>query len=397
MFSTLKEALKEIEARNQKTTKDKFKEILKNENIDYSMLKVIHITGTNGKGSTLNYVQAILKQLGYKVGTFSSPYIIKHNDRICINGEMINDNIFLTLINDCYPIIKKYNLSMFESDILIMLVYFIKEKVDYAVIEVGIGGLEDKTNIIDGEITVITSIGYDHLKQLGPTLKDIARHKAGIIKNNCQVVLPRMSESILNIFLKEAKNKQANVHLVDIPKIKSHPYKFSFKNYQNLMLENVGSYQVNNFLLALQTCLLINSNIDREIIDKVLSETFWVGRFEKINNIILDGAHNIDGISSLIETLKLMKIKKVGIIFSALNDKDYFEMLNLMLKESYYITVCGFEDKRVIDFEATASLNNINYFKDFNKAYETYLTKDFEIIVVTGSLHFISYVRGILV
>ena len=395
MFQDLRKALDTIEARNHKKSLEEFKAILDKEQIDYQRLPVIHITGTNGKGSTLNYCRALLSELGYTVGTFSSPYMIKHNDRICINGDMIDDDSFLKLINQCYPIIEAYDLSMFESDVVMMLVYFKQMKVDYAVIEVGIGGRNDKTNIVNGMINVITSIGYDHLKTLGPSLKDVALHKAGIIKEESHVVVSSLlQKELLHVIEEVVNQKHANIHIVEVPTtMNTYPYQFDADRYKNLTLQNVGSYQVNNFLLALQACLLIEPMIKREIIEKVMRTTFWPGRFEKIEDIYIDGAHNIDGVNALIQTIDSMQMEKVGIIFSALSDKDYHKMIELLLQMKYEVIVCPFEDSRALDRQDLEELNDVTCKNSFIEAYQWAKQQNYDLLVATGSLHFISNVR----
>lgn len=393
MFTDLTLALENIESRTNKKTKEEFQAILDKEDIDYSSLKVIHFTGTNGKGSTLNYTRAFLMELGYTVGSFTSPYMIKHNDRICINGNMIEDAAFLSLINQCYPIITTYDLSMFEADVLMMLVYFKQQQVDYVLVEVGIGGLTDKTNVMNGMINVITSIGHDHLKTLGPSLKDVARHKAGIIKDGSQVVVPRLEDSLLQVVQDVAVSKYATLHIVEIPKVTSYPYQFDFAEYVGITLENVGSYQVNNFLLALQTSLLLNEEITQEMVERVASSTYCIGRFERIGDIYIDGAHNIDGIRALIETLRSMNKKDVGIIFSALKDKEYQKMVTLLLEEGYCVYVCSFEDARALNDTDIHMIHGVVYKNDISEAYRDMQRVGYDMIVITGSLHFISDVR----
>jgi len=395
MFQDLRKALDTIEARNHKKSLEEFKAILDKEQIDYQSLPVIHITGTNGKGSTLNYCRALLSELGYTVGTFSSPYMIKHNDRICINGDMIDDDSFLKLINQCYPIIEAYDLSMFESDVVMMLVYFKQMKVDYAVIEVGIGGRNDKTNIVNGRINVITSIGYDHLKTLGPSLEDVALHKAGIIKDGSHVVVSSLlQKELLHVIEEVVNQKHANIHIVEVPAtMNTYPYQFDAARYKDLTLQNAGSYQVNNFLLALQACLLIEPTIKREIIEKVMRTTFWPGRFEKIEDIYIDGAHNIDGVKALIQTIESMQIEKVGIIFSALSDKDYHKMIELLLQMKYEVIVCPFEDSRALDRQDLEELNDVTCKNSFIEACQWAKQQNYDLLVATGSLHFISNVR----
>lgn len=184
MFRDIESALKYIESRRVKRSLKQFKETIEKYGFNVHQKNMVHIAGTNGKGSTTNFIKNILIEHGYRVGTFTSPYLICHNDRICINGKMIDDEKLLEIINSLLEMIDNEQLSMFEIDTLIMLCYFNEVDLDFRIIETGIGGLNDKTNVIDSVCCAITNIGYDHQFMLGDTLEQIAYHKAGIIKEN---------------------------------------------------------------------------------------------------------------------------------------------------------------------------------------------------------------------
>ena len=174
MFDNIKEAVDYIESKRVKRSFEQFQEIVNKYHFNLHQKNMIHVAGTNGKGSTTNFIKEILMKHGYTVGTFTSPYMLVHNDRICINGEMISDSKLLEIINGLINIIEVEKLSMFEIDVLIMLRYFNECDLDYRIIETGIGGLNDKTNVIDSICSVITNIGYDHQFMLGDTLEEIA-------------------------------------------------------------------------------------------------------------------------------------------------------------------------------------------------------------------------------
>ena len=202
MFKTIKEALSFIESQRVKRSFEDFQKIVDRYHFNVNLKNVIHVAGTNGKGSTVTFIKDLLMTQGYHVGTFTSPYIIKHNERIAVDGKPISDLDLLRLINQLYPIIEKEHLSMFEIDTLIMLSYFNELDLDYHVIECGIGGLNDKTNVIQSKIAVITNIGYDHQFMLGNTLLDIACHKAGIIKERVPLFTTEKNQEILTYFQK---------------------------------------------------------------------------------------------------------------------------------------------------------------------------------------------------
>ena len=380
MFNDIKSALVYIESKRTKRTLEQFKETIKKYGFNIYQKNIIHIAGTNGKGSTTNFIKDIMVEHGYRVGTFTSPYLICHNDRICINGEMISDERLLMIINSLVEIIESEQLSMFEIDILIMLRYFDEEELDYRIIETGIGGLNDKTNVIDSVCSVITNIGYDHQFMLGDTLAQIAHHKAGIIKPEQTCFTSEINNDLIDIFKAAAEIKNSQVVSVEIDCDYRYPYHFSCLGY-DYQLSNCGSYQVANATLAINVCDYL-IELDHSLVQRALDGFSWPGRFEKFGKIYLDGAHNIDGIKALIKTLHDQQIKKALVIFSALGDKD-IEQMEALLSE-YPLIQATFADERLqlegIDFKE-AIKNNIDLYDH---------------LIITGSLHFISTVRKYL-
>jgi len=376
MFDNVVDAVTYIEAKRTKRTFLDFKRLIKKYNFKTNLKNVIHIAGTNGKGSTTVLMRDLLMKHGYKVGTFTSPYIINHNERISVNGQSISDQKLLQIINDLYEMIEKENLSMFEIDVCIMLTYFNELDLDYHIIECGIGGLTDKTNVIDSQVAVITNIGYDHQFMLGNTLLEIAKHKAGIIKAHKVLFTTENDQEILTLFKNTCQSKNSDLYVIDVPVQESYPYHIVFKNHEYILKQ--ASYQVNNLMLALYVIdYMIDLNVD--VIQDVIDDFFWPCRFEKAGDIYLDGAHNINGIQALLKTLNEQQIDDVGIVFSALNDKDVTEMLELL--NDYDIILASFDDDR-------SCQNNIN----FQDAI-TLMKEKHENVVVTGSLHFVSAVR----
>lgn len=369
MFKTIEEALQYIESKRVKRTLQQFQETIQKYHFNTNLKNVIHIAGTNGKGSTVNYLKDILVGHGYRVGTFTSPYMIVHNDRICINGQPISNADLLASINDLYPIIEQEQVSMFEIDILLMLQYFNKQALDYHIIETGIGGRNDKTNIFNSKISAITNIGYDHQFMLGDTLLEIAAHKAGIIKEKQIFLTTETKEEVLSLFKDTCKSKNTTM-----------------KQVKPLMIESMlskASYQKYNVALALaiaKECICLEASI----VKQAIHDSMWPGRFEQFGNIYLDGAHNIDGIKALVQTIKDNEFQNVGIIFSALQDKDIDEMLAIL--KDYPVIEASFDDER------SSFSNDVDFTVALQEARQQYST-----IVVTGSLHFISTVRKYLI
>lgn len=379
MFNKIDEAISFIESQRVKRSFNDFKDILIRYNIKTDLKNVIHVTGTNGKGSTVTFMKGLLLKKGYHVGTFTSPYIIKHNERIAVDGKMISDDDLLRLINQLYPIIVKEKLSMFEIDTLIMLVYFNELSLDYHIIECGIGGLYDKTNVVKAKYALITNIGYDHQFMLGNELKEIASHKVGIVKEGSTLFTTENNEELLAYFKDYCTKLDSKLEVVKVSKQSNYPYHLEYNNETYCL--SLPAYQVNNLALALNT---IGSFIDftKDEIEEVIDNFYWPCRFEYINGYYLDGAHNIDGIKALVKTIKERKLQDVGIVFSALGDKNIKEMLDLLC--DFDVCIAGFEDDRSVKADY-----------NYQEAIEL-MSHKHQNIIITGSLHFVSTVRKYL-
>lgn len=392
MFNTAHEAIEYIEKQIHKSSLSAYQKILKQHHISTNGLKFIHVTGTNGKGSTVNYLRSLLNQAGYKVGTFTSPYLVSYHDRICIDQIPISDEALLEIMNEHYDWIVHEQLSKFEIDVLIMLIYFEHQHVDYAIVEVGIGGRYDKTNVIDSCLSLISNIGHDHIPSLGNTLEDIAYQKAGIIKENTAVITTVTQPSCLEVIKKEATLKQAQVIECHPPIVTGYPIMFEYRGIQ-LRMDQAALYQVSNACLAIEALFYLNVKLTDQQIENAINETSWPGRFEKIEyhgrSIYIDGAHNIDGIHALQKTIDAFKQKDIIIIFSALRDKDYEKMI-AELEKHYTVFLTVFLDERKVSLDDLKVYTHV--FSSFEEALTEALLTD-QMIVVTGSLHFISDVR----
>ena len=398
MFENVQYAIAYIESRRNKRSIDEFRETLNKCRIPMKQKNMIHIAGTNGKGSTVNYLRSILNAHGYKVGTFTSPYLICHNDRIRVDDVPISDEDLLYYINKYYDVIEEDGLSMFEIDVLIMLAYFETLDLDYRIIETGIGGLHDKTNVIDPIISVITNIGMDHQKQLGESIYDIINEKMGIIKPHQMFITSETKGTILARLQEQCDAQGAMMYVVPEYQVSRYPFHFRYRDMA-FTLENQGIYQVTNARLALTIASKL-IHLDSTLTTPAIENASWKGRYETLpyheRSVEIDGAHNVPGIKALIQTLRVKNEKDISIIFSCLTDKDITPMLDMMLKEGYTVYLTTFNDERAIDLSNVESRPGLIIVDSFMEALKAAYVKKTH-IVITGSLHFISRVRKYLI
>lgn len=395
MYKDVHSAAESLMRRRTKKDIKHFKEILDQLAIPYDKVPCIHVTGTNGKGSTIHYMQRILTSAGYRVGTFTSPYIICHQDRFAINGQMISDADFLYLVNTYDRYFEHYQLSMFEADVLLAFVYFAWQKVDVALIEVGIGGRHDKTNVITPLASVITNIGADHLAQIGPTLTDVAYEKAGIIKYGRPVLIGQMAPEIEAVIAREAALQQAPLTIVRVPPYP--PTAFEYAGMTDLCLGEVAHYQVQNACLAIAALQTVFPDVSEADIRSGLMPAFWPGRFEHFclfgKDVYLDGAHNPSAMEALLAVVESIREKRhVTVFFAALRDKDYQQMAKMIRQKGYTLQLCRFTDERALSIADFAACPADGYVKGIEEAIQM-IEKLEGIVIVCGSLHFISQFR----
>lgn len=333
-------------------------------------LKFIHIAGTNGKGAVTEMISNILLNSGYKVGKFMSPHLIRYNERTQINNKEITNKEMEEIIIKLDPLVKEYNskgkgnVTLFELETTMAILYFANKKCDIVVLEVGLGGLYDCTNIVYPIVSIITSIGYDHMKFLGNTLEEIAFQKAGIIKQNSKTIFMSQSESVDNVIIERCKEENNKLFLVNKEEIKNYSYtveyqKFDYKEFKNIEIKLKGISQIYNACIALETANVLKEkyNIKEDIVRKSLKNVIHRGRFEKINNnptIIYEGAHNEPAIKNFINSVDMYyKNNKKVYIISILKSKDYKTILKLLVKndENIYIFTCGNDKDRYNDAE----------------------------------------------
>ena len=371
---------------------------------------IIHVTGTNGKGSTIAFMRELFVAHGKKVGTFTSPHIISINDRICINGQPIADEDFIRTANQVKEMEKTLlethdQLSFFELLTLIALLYFKEQDVDLVLLEVGIGGLLDTTNVVTGEIAVITSIGLDHQETLGDSLEEIAEQKAGIFKAGKKAVIAKFAPEAELVCQNTARELGVDFYQAGQDfTLKAGNFSSSLASFSRLEIGLEGTYQQENAALALQTFLLFMTSreegVEEELVRQALKETYWAGRLERIHpQIYLDGAHNLPALTRLVEFIqgKIQQGYQVRILFGALKRKDYQGMLGYLSEQlpQVELKVTGFDYQGSLDEKDVAGYDLISFYGDFIREFEE-KANDQDLLFVTGSLYFISEVRASL-
>jgi dihydrofolate synthase / folylpolyglutamate synthase len=322
--------------------------------------KSIHIAGTNGKGSTSHMLAAILQTAGYKTGLYTSPHLKDFRERIKINGEIVSEKFVIEFTEKIKSLINEIEPSFFEITVAMAFEYFAQQKIDIAVVETGLGGRLDSTNIIVPELSVITSIGWDHMNLLGDSLEKIAFEKAGIIKYGVPVVIGEMSPETLSILEQSATEKNAPV---SIASKKRQAIDWSWENHELVVeitgqlhsdhkkyrLDLPGIYQTKNLLTVLEICSQLQQKgwmIDDKMIHRGLKQTKKLtglyGRWEVIHTsptVVLEVAHNIDGMQQLVQQIEVTKHNELHIVLGMVKDKDIERILTILPKmATYYFT-----------------------------------------------------------
>ena len=350
--------------------------------------KFIHVSGTNGKGSICEMLAKVLDNTEYKVGKFISPHLVRFNDGIWINDREITDEEVEEIMIPLSEVITEYNkthkvpVKWFEAITSLAIIYFAKQKCDLAILEVGLGGLNDCTNIVDGEIAVIGNIGYDHVDILGNDILEIARQKAGIIKKNSETVIFRQ-EQIMKVIEEECKNKKSNLYVIESKDITNYSYqgdlqKFDYKDYKNIEINLKGRCQTYNASQVLEVIDILKGNgfkISNEAIYNGLKTVIHRARLEVLSKnplVIFDGGHNENAIKNLEENIKeyYQDNKRVYIV-SILNTKDYKTIIKNICqdKNAIFFFTSGNSKKRYVSKErlykeAKKYLNDVNMYKE---------------------------------
>ena len=327
--------------------------------------KSIHIAGTNGKGSTSHLLAAIMQTAGYKTGLYTSPHLKDFRERIKVDGVMCDKDFVVNFIDKMKPLIEEINPSFFELTVAMAFEYFALQKIDIAIIETGLGGRLDSTNIIQPELSIITNIGLDHTNLLGDTLEKIAYEKAGIIKPNTPVVIGEYLPQTKNVFIDKANTEKASIHFAqENYTVKNHSFNHHQLNVvvskngddieENYTLDLTGIYQIKNMVTVLESCHQLKKQgweIDNDIIKKAVAETKQItglyGRWQCINElptIILDVGHNVDGIKQIVQQLQETSYTNLHIIIGMVKDKDVDAVLQLLPQNAtYYFTKAQIE------------------------------------------------------
>lgn len=388
-------------------------------------LKLIHIAGTNGKGSTTSMITEILMGEGYKVGMYTSPFIEEFEERIQINRNNIPKESLAILMDEIKVAVDKvieagYNHpTEFEIITVLMLLYFKKENIDFGVIEVGLGGTLDSTNVIKPIIQVITSISFDHTNLLGNTLEKIAKEKAGIIKRGIPTVIYPQQEEVLKVIKNKCFEMDSELYIANNENLKfknivnlDKPYQLlKYNNEIDILLPLLGEHQIINLSVAMQAIEVLNNKniIDISIanIVKSIKNVSWKGRLEVLSNnpyVVIDGAHNIQGIKTLSRNIKkYFKYENLYLILGILADKDVEEMIKIitpMAKKVYSVTPNSIRGELAESLKDEVSKFNKNC-KAFDKYEEAYLealndASEKDLILASGSLYMIGDMRKII-
>ncbi len=368
--------------------------------------KCFHIAGTNGKGSTSKIINDILvenfKNTDVKIGLFTSPHIARYNERIRINNENIPDYTFDKLVNLIDDFAKKNNIELTEFELLTVVAfyYFYLKRVKYVVLETGLGGSFDSTNVIKNPLTcIITTIDFDHTERLGKTINEIASQKAGIIKKNSKVVI---SENNLGYKTVLNKIKEENAILIDIPKVK-----IIFENEKNYAeidgkkyeFNLLGSHQADNLALALGAINASGIKISNKAIKEALKNVKWKFRldYNKEKNLLIDGAHNPSGIKVLREFVdERFQNKKKSFIFGCLKNKDYNKMLEILLKNEDEFYFFEFDYPNALKFDELCEKYKVKAQKISNIKEIKDIIKKPNLKILCGSLYMLGRLNEIL-
>ncbi|MBP5548669.1 MAG: bifunctional folylpolyglutamate synthase/dihydrofolate synthase [Bacteroidales bacterium] len=378
----------------------------------------IHVAGTNGKGSVSHFMASILHRCGLKVGLYTSPHLVDFRERIRINGEMIPKEFVVDYVEKHHDFFETQGLSFFEMTVGLAFEYFRNEKVDIAVIEVGMGGRLDSTNLITPLVSVITNIGFDHTQFLGDTLEKIAYEKAGIIKPGIPVVIGETQKETESVFLNKAAQCNSKIVFAD-----KH-FVVDEKESDNTILNAdilrdgqpylsdihspmAGSYQRKNIATVCAVCETLTSCSDIQIdastikdgIANVIKDTGLHGRWEKVGEdplTVAETAHNADGISTLVEKIGSMKYNHLHIVYGCVSDKDFGKILNMLPDNaSYYYTRPSVErglDENILASTAEKLGKKGKVFKNVHSAVEyarKQANKD-DLVIVTGSIFLVA-------
>lgn len=429
MFQTSEDVIKWINDRKKfgiKPGLERMKWMMEKLDHPERRLRTVHIGGTNGKGSTTTFLRSILQEGGSEVGTFTSPYVECFNERISVDGNPISDEDLVKAAEAIKPLtdeLEKTELGApteFEIITAMAFYYFARiHPVDILIVEVGLGGRYDSTNIIHPFVSVITNVGYDHMNILGDNLMDIAMEKAGIFKSGQPVITTVQNEEILEKYEEIVQKNRTTLYklgeeftyedLGPTENGESFTVKTLYQTYENLEISMIGRHQIENATLAITVAEYLRQfyaiYVEEEHIREGLKKAYWPARFDIVlekPTVILDSAHNKEGINSLVETLnRHYPSKKGSILFTALKDKPVDEMLQTLEQLDYPIYFTEIDDPRASTAEELFEKSNAPS-KEIVKDWQGFLSNklatqsDDELLIVCGSIYFVSDVKSFL-
>ncbi|MFS0780733.1 bifunctional folylpolyglutamate synthase/dihydrofolate synthase [Bacillus sp. 1P06AnD] len=403
---------------------ERMHELLEGLGVDHQSIRFVHLAGTNGKGSTLHDLKQILAHAGYEVGTFTSPHIESVQERIMINDTCIEEADFLRLFNQVIAYIEKMeknNLfpTQFEILTVIALMYFVEKRPDIVLMETGLGGRLDSTNVITPLFSIITNVSYDHMNILGDTIEKIAYEKAGIIKRESYVITGAKHPDALDVIREKAQKESSRLfvmgeefnmeNLEPLPDGELFSYSWEAIHMDDVHLSMLGKHQTENASLAITAALLLRHAFDfriqEEDIRGGLAHANWKGRLEVLSSspyVIVDGSHNEDGMRTLVNTLhSRFAGKRIIMVTAALKDKDVRMMTSMLKQVADYIIFTQFEMDRALDAESMSKYSSGTehiVIKEWDKAIERGLemADGNTVLLVTGSLYFLYYARPYL-
>ncbi len=363
-------------------------------------IKAIHITGSNGKGSVANYLYHIYLANGYKVGLFTSPYAYSVNEMISVNDKLISNEDILSIFDEFVDRFEKYHLSSFEMQTFIAYTYFARQNLDLVIIEVGMGGFIDATNIINPLLSIITSVSLEHTSYLGRSVSEIAYNKAGIIKEGSLVLVSHVDESALYAIKEYAKSLHSKVNLVNDhhnERIIDDGILFDYYPLKDLKIKTFALYQVDNASLAIEAIELLKDilPIEESSLRNGLLTSPLMCRYEFVKkNVLLDGAHNPEAIEKLVNSLK-DETRPIHVVFAAFKDKNIELMLIQLGQISDDITLTTFPHHRARKEEDYfLYLGDYSFNENYLELIKAKMTEfPDDLILVTGSLAFTYLVK----
>ena len=383
--------------------RDNYDDFLKKIRFSFNV-PAIHIAGTNGKGSTASYIAAIYQKQGYKVGLYTSPALFEVNEMIKINGQNISDKELEDIILDKKKEINKFELSSFEILTFAALTYFKQEKCDICVIECGMGGEVDATNVFNPVLSVITSISLEHTSFLGKSISEIALQKAGIIKDEIPVLLGNIPEEAIDVIANESKEHQSKIFRVSDshqPTYTNEGYTFSYLTYYDVKIQSQAFYSVCDACLAIDAIEILKDQfpVSMENVFAGLASVKVDCRFDRLSNdslTIIDGGHNPEALENLAKSLQKAGFsQKIHVLLACFRDKNLLQMLNYIGAATDSITLTTFDHPRAREeSDYFLFLNDYKFYQDPIEAYKA-LKEQYpeDIILITGSLAFAAYMK----